>query len=51
MMTSVELDYTDNPALVVPSYTHQVCGALCVLTQHLPSAQPYTDCLQKQSFV
>jgi hypothetical protein len=32
MMTSVELDYTDNPALVVPSYTHQVCWALGVLT-------------------
>lgn len=23
-MTSVELDYTENPALIVPSYTHQV---------------------------
>lgn len=24
MTSSVELDYTDNPTLIVPSYTHQV---------------------------
>jgi hypothetical protein len=37
MMTSVELDYTENPALIVPSYTHQV-------RQHVVAGSQWVRC-------
>jgi len=40
MTSSVELDYTDNPTLIVPSYTHQVSlEADCYMNQQQQQAQ------------
>lgn len=40
MTSSVELDYTDNPTLIVPSYTHQVSlEADCNINQQQQQAQ------------